>query len=96
MSSSEAEERLRNQSFSSFLVRESHSKPGDFVLSILSGDKNVTHVMIIKEVEHLEFTYINAYRAQSMDTWLFFCLARGQCCWLGSQAFSVAGPKLWN
>lgn len=49
MSSSEAEERLRNQSFSSFLVRESHSKPGDFVLSIRCEDKNVTHVMIIKE-----------------------------------------------
>ena len=29
----------------SFLVRESHSKPGDFVLSVRTEDK-VTHVMI--------------------------------------------------
>jgi len=30
----------------SFLVRESNSKPGDFVLSVRVDDSHVTHVMI--------------------------------------------------
>lgn len=53
MTSSDAEEILKHQSLSSFLVRESQSKPGDFVLSVLCGPSgtqcHVTHVIINKE-----------------------------------------------
>lgn len=36
----------------SFLVRESQSKPGDFVLSVRTDDR-VTHVMIRSQVNYL-------------------------------------------
>ena len=36
----------------SFLVRESQSKPGDYVLSVRTEDK-VTHVMIRYQVKHI-------------------------------------------
>lgn len=38
----------------SFLVRESQSKPGDFVLSVRTDDR-VTHVMIRSQVNSLIF-----------------------------------------
>ena len=34
----------------SFLVRESTSRPGDFVLSVRGSDNSVTHVMILYQV----------------------------------------------
>lgn len=43
----------------SFLVRESQSKPGDFVLSVRTDDK-VTHVMIRYQVRiAFYYTYLN-------------------------------------
>lgn len=45
LSGKEAEKLLEKGKNGSFLVRESQSKPGDFVLSVRSEDK-VTHVMI--------------------------------------------------
>ena len=40
----------------SFLVRESQSKPGDFVLSVRTDDK-VTHVMIRYQVTEILVLY---------------------------------------
>ena len=45
LSGKEAEKLLERGKNGSFLVRESQSKPGDYVLSVRSEDK-VTHVMI--------------------------------------------------
>lgn len=39
----------------SFLVRESNSKPGDFVLSVRVDDTHVTHVMIRFHVRFVQF-----------------------------------------
>lgn len=51
----------------SFLVRESQSKPGDFVLSVRTDDK-VTHVMIryqvIKTLIYLTECFIFLYSLQ--------------------------------
>ena len=42
----EAEKLLSKGKIGSFLVRESNSKPGDYVLNVKTNDDRVTHVMI--------------------------------------------------
>lgn len=58
----------------SFLVRESQSKPGDFVLSVRTDDK-VTHVMIRCTSVSLIFTIVNIYSKSQSDFSAFDNLA---------------------
>lgn len=46
----EAERILKAEKSDSYLVRESCSNPGDYVLSVRRGEKHVTHVMIAHSV----------------------------------------------
>lgn len=59
MSGKEAEKLILDKGKNgSFLVRESQSKPGDFVLSVRTDDK-VTHVMIrCQVISHDYFTLL--------------------------------------
>lgn len=51
----EAERVLKaeNAKNGSYLVRESYSNPGDYVLSVRTGEDKVTHVMISYQVSNL-------------------------------------------
>lgn len=50
ISSSEAEVRLKKAAEHSFLVRESQTKQGCFVLCVLMNDSSVIHIRINKQV----------------------------------------------
>ena len=58
ISGKEAEKQLMEKGkYGSYLVRESQSKPGDFVLSVKCEDK-VTHVKIRRQVRKIHCRYI--------------------------------------
>ena len=67
LSGKEAEKLLEKGKYGSFLVRESQSKPGDYVLSVRSDDK-ATHVMIRCMVS-------KDYLHSTVQTFLFFVVS---------------------
>src|SRR6218665_641205 len=62
ISLSEADKMLKKAAEHSFLVRESQSKPGDFVLCVRMSDSNVTHIVINKQVRtrHVNYWHTHA------------------------------------
>ena len=64
----EAERVLKaeNAKNGSYLVRESNSNPGDYVLSVRTGEEKVTHVMISYTVRYNLFSHPTLFACMSL------------------------------
>lgn len=85
----------------SFLVRESQSKPGDFVLSVLTSEEKlengerksrVTHVMIRFQVFDEPSNLIHLKRQGLARTWTFFFCP---CCAVTRVCLGMLGRWTW-